>query len=251
MSSPWRRPGVTGAIVYALAASVFGSMVTIFSRLQVERQRGRRRVATALPAGPIIVVSNHTSYADGVLLALVCRRLGRTLRLLATSGVFRAPVIGSIVRRLGFIRVERGSVTANAALAHAADALAAGEAIGIFPEGRLTRDPDKWPEQGRTGAVRLALATGAPIVPIAMVGAHRLLGRRRFVSTMIRNVIMRPRVETRVGAPIDVLTLFPGGDTADPVAVRRATDALMERLIDLVEDVRDELAPHPSGVPVA
>ncbi len=250
MSAPWRHPGVTGAIIYAVAASVLGSVLTIFSRIQIERHRGRRRVAQALPDGPIIVVSNHTSYADGVLLAIICRRHGRTLRLLATSGVFRAPVVGSIVRRLGFVRVERGSALANAALDAAAEALAAGEAVGIFPEGRLTRDPDKWPERGRTGAVRLALATGAPIVPVAMVGAHRLLGRRQFGRTLLRNVILRPRVETRIGAPIDVCTLFPDGDTTDPVAVRRATDALMERLIDLVEDVRNEIAPHPSGVPV-
>ena len=55
--------------------------------------------------------------------------------------------------------------------------LADGEAVGIFPEGRLTRDPMMWPERAKTGAVRLALRTGAPIVPVAMVGAHRVVGR--------------------------------------------------------------------------
>ena len=81
---------------------------TAFSRLEVERQRGRAEAARGrLPSGPIIVISNHTSYADGVLLALACRRMGRSLRLLATSGVFSAPVLGTVARRLGFIKVKR------------------------------------------------------------------------------------------------------------------------------------------------
>ena len=138
--------------------------------------RGR---ASACPSGPIIVISNHTSYADGVLLALAARRMGRSLRLLATAGVFRAPVIGRLARRLGFIAVKRDTADASASLDEAAAALAAGEAVGLYPEGRLTRDPMMWPERAKTGAVRLALRTGAPIVPMAMVGAHEVVGRRR------------------------------------------------------------------------
>ena len=132
--------------------------------------RGRRAVAEALPPGGIIVISNHTSYADGVLLALACKRMGRPLRLLATGGVFRVPVLGGLLRRLGFIRVERGTADAAEALGPATEALAAGEAVGLFPEGRITRDPAMWPERAKTGVVRLALGTGAPIVPVAMSG---------------------------------------------------------------------------------
>ncbi|TPW10747.1 MAG: hypothetical protein FD127_3591, partial [Acidimicrobiaceae bacterium] len=89
----WRKPGRTGAVLYALLSAVVGSIVALFSRLQVEKQRSRRSAARNLPDGPIIVISNHTSYADGVLLALACRRMGRSLRLLATSGLFRTPVV--------------------------------------------------------------------------------------------------------------------------------------------------------------
>ena len=63
----WRKPGRTGALLYAVLAAVVGSATAFFSRLEIERQRGRREAARSLPTGPIIVISNHTSYADGVL----------------------------------------------------------------------------------------------------------------------------------------------------------------------------------------
>jgi 1-acyl-sn-glycerol-3-phosphate acyltransferase len=251
MSTSWRHPGRSGAALYALAAGVVGSILALFSRVQVERQRGRRAVAEELPPGRLIVISNHTSYADGLLLALVARRHGRSLRLLATSGVFKAPIIGSLARKLGFIAVDRGASTASASLDRAAEALAEGEAIGLFPEGRLTRDPAKWPERAKTGAVRLALRTDTPIVPVAMEGAHRVVGERRLLGNLIANIIRRPKVRTRVGAPLDVRALIdlPEGAEASPDQVRAAADIVMERLIDLVEELRGEVAPDPIGVP--
>ena len=98
------------------------------------------------------------------------------------------------LRRVGFIPVKRGSRDAADALTPAAEALAAGELVAIFPEGRVTRDPDHWPERARTGAVRLALRTGAPIVPVALTGAHRVAGRRHLVRSLLVNVVLRPRV---------------------------------------------------------
>ena len=96
MSTRWRHPGRTGAVLYGVLAAVVGAIVGVVSRLQVVKQRGRTAAANALPPGAIIVISNHTSYADGVLLALACRRLGRELRLLATAGVFRVPLIDGL-----------------------------------------------------------------------------------------------------------------------------------------------------------
>ena len=135
-----------------------GSTTAFVSRLEIERQRGRREAARTLPPGPIIVISNHTSYADGVLLALACRRMGRSLRLLATSGVFGAPVLGTVARKLGFIKVKRGAADAATSLDERTGAWPHGEAVGIFPEGRLTRDPMMWPERAKTGSVRLGAA---------------------------------------------------------------------------------------------
>lgn len=247
----WRKPGRTGAILYALLSAVVGSIVALFSRLQVEKQRSRRSAARNLPDGPIIVISNHTSYADGVLLALACRRMGRSLRLLATSGLFRTPVVGSLARRLGFIRVQRGSADAAAALDEAASALEAGEAVGLYPEGRLTRDPMMWPERAKTGAVRLALRTGVAIVPVAMLGAHEVVGRQRLLLGFLRNVVRRPKVTTRVGTPINVRELMNIGEHVEPTAdeVRIGADLVMAELVALVADLRGEVAPDPLGVP--
>jgi 1-acyl-sn-glycerol-3-phosphate acyltransferase len=247
----WRKPGRIGAVLYSVLAATIGTATALVSRLEIERQRGRREAARTLPAGPIIVISNHTSYADGVLLAIACRRMGRSLRLLATSGVFAAPVLGSVARKLGFIRVKRGAADAASSLHEAAQALAEGEAVGIFPEGRLTRDPMMWPERAKTGSVRLALRTGAPIVPVAMVGSHRVLSRHRVVPTLVANVVRRPKVNTRIGEPIDIRTLMNIGPTTEPTndEVRLAADLVMARLVAVVGELRGERAPQPHGVP--
>jgi 1-acyl-sn-glycerol-3-phosphate acyltransferase len=239
----WKNPGLIGAIVYALAAAVLGSAVTVFTRLSIARRDGRRTAVARLPGGPVIIISNHASYADGVLLALTCRRMGRSIRLLATTGVFRAPILGGLVRRVGFIPVERGASTAADSLTPAAEALRAGEAVGIFPEGRTTRDPNLWPERSKTGAVRLALETGVPIVPIAMVGTHRVLPKERPALALVKNLILRPQVLVEVGEPIDVVAMA-GSEPVTPERVRELSDQVMAELVALVARVRGESPPE-------
>lgn len=246
--STWQRPGLRAALLYAVAASLLGSVVAAVSRLELTR---RNLPDAPLPNGPVIVVANHTSFADGILLALVGRRLGRSLRLMATGGVFRSGLVGPLARRLGFIPVLRGTDAAATSLDAAAAALAAGEAVGLFPEGRITRDPQHWPERSRTGAVRLALRTGAPIVPVALVGAEHLVGSTGVVGRLLRNTLLRPRVSVAVGAPIDVRRLAGVADGAalDDATVRRIADEVMAVLVAQVADLRGEAAPHPWGVP--
>jgi 1-acyl-sn-glycerol-3-phosphate acyltransferase len=233
----------------ALAAAASGAVAAV-ARLESARRSGRLGESRDLPAGPVIVISNHTSYADGILLALACRERGRNVRLLATAGVFRVPVLGSAIRTLGFIPVARGSSAAADSLDAAAEALAVGEAIGMFPEGRITRDADKWPERAKTGAVRLALRTGAPIVPVAMDGAHEVVGDRAHLLRTLRNLVLPPEVRILVGDPISVTELVAARGGADDEAVVRAVaDDVMSRLIDLVEELRGQAAEHQTGVP--
>jgi 1-acyl-sn-glycerol-3-phosphate acyltransferase len=246
--STWQRPGLRAALLYAVAASLLGTVVSAVSRLELTR---RAVPAGELPEGPVIVVANHTSFADGILLALVGRRLGHSLRLMATSGVFRSGLVGPLARRLGFIPVLRGTGSAAGSLDAAATALAAGEAVGLFPEGRITRDPQHWPERSKTGAVRLALRTGAPVVPVALVGAQQVVGRTGIVSRLLRNTVLRPRVTVAVGEPIDVRRLagVRGDQPVDDATVRRVADEVMAVLVAQVAELRQEPAPHPTGVP--
>jgi 1-acyl-sn-glycerol-3-phosphate acyltransferase len=189
--------------------------------------------------------------------------MGRSIRLLATTGVFKAPVLGTLARRVGFIPVARDSASAGDAIDVAVEALDAGEAVGIFPEGRTTRDPNLWPERSKTGAVRLALRTGVPIVPIAMVGTHRVLPKKRPALALIRNLILRPSVLVEVGEPIDVQLLADGlrddrnpepandrhadtdpeSEPPSPDEVRQLADQVMNELVELVAEARGETPP--------
>lgn len=243
MRTQWTSPGLRGRVLYAVLATLAAGLVSVVCQLTVARRVGR---GGRLPGGPLVVIANHTSFADGLLLALVARRHGRSLRLLATGGVFDHGLVGPLVRRLGFIPVRRGTAQARDALAPATEALEAGEAVGLFPEGRITRDEQQWPEQGKTGAVRLALASGAPIVPVAISGAHDLAGRRRTTWLLLRSLLVLPRIHVLVGDPIDV-TGAAGGRT-DECTIRVLTDEVMEQLTRQLEEVRGQRAPHPHGV---
>lgn len=248
MNTTWRRPGLRGALLYSTLAVFLTGVAALLCRLQV-RAPEPARTTQRLPGGPLIVVANHTSFADGILLALACRRMGRSARLLATSGVFDAPVLGRLLSHLGFIPVRRDTEQAKDALAPAAAALAAGEVVAMFPEGRLTRDPDYWPERARTGAVRLALETGAPIVPIAIHGAQNVVGRGRstdLVRSLIRSLLRVPRVDLLVGEPLHIDHLSTKDSAAD---ARRLTDLMMGQLISQVAQLRGETANHEYGVP--
>jgi 1-acyl-sn-glycerol-3-phosphate acyltransferase len=244
----WKKPGL-----YGLAAAVVGAIAASVSSWELERRRDiTREGPQTLPSGGVIVVANHTSLADGVFLALVGQRLGRPLRLLGTAGIIEAPVLGSLFKRLGFIAVHRTSDNPASALAPAAGALRAGEAIALYPEGRITRHSKNWPERAKTGAVRLALLTGAPIVPVASVGIEQVIGRKRrqMLLQLLVNFVRRPKVRIRVGDPIDVRKLIGIGPTIEPTAdeVRLAADEVSRKLISMLEDMRGEQAPSPIGV---
>ena len=94
--------------------------------------------------------------------------------------------------------------------------------------------------------MRLALRTGAPIVPVAMVGAHRVVDRHRLVPTLVLNLVRRPKVNTRIGEPIDIRELMNIGPSTQPTneEVRLAADLVMGRLVAVVADFA--VSPHPA-----
>ena len=89
--------------------------------------------------------------------------------------MFRNKALGGFLRAAGQIPVERLSANAAGAYDAAVAAVRAGECVVVYPEGTLTRDPDLWPMVGKSGAARIALETGCPVIPVGQWGAHDLL----------------------------------------------------------------------------
>ncbi len=129
-----------------------------------------------IPAtGGCVLVINHLSHVDPLTAAVFTHDHGRLPRYLAKAGLFRNRFLGAFMRAAGQIPVERASASAAGAFAAAVEAVRAGECIVIYPEGTITRDPDLWPMTGKSGAARIALETGCPVIPIGQWGAQELL----------------------------------------------------------------------------
>jgi 1-acyl-sn-glycerol-3-phosphate acyltransferase len=137
--------------------------------------------------GPAIVVANHESLIDPLALALVTTR---PLRFFAKRELWERWWLAPLLQALGGIRVERWR-GAPATIARGEALLRAGEVLAVFPDGRIRRDGGRWEH----GAARLALATGAPLVPVRIVGSADALRRWK---------IGFPRVRLVVGEPIGV-----------------------------------------------
>lgn len=187
--------------------------------------------------GGCIAVANHATYLDALTFAHFVYDHGRAPRILAKSSLFKVPVVGAILRATGMIRVYRNSSEASKAIDEAVIAIADGLCVAIFPEGTLTREPDLWPMAGRTGAARLALATRAPVVPIAQWGAQNILAR----YGKLLKPFPRKTVTVRAGAPVDLGDLYDR--PRDTVVLREATERMMTAITALLEDIRGESAP--------
>jgi 1-acyl-sn-glycerol-3-phosphate acyltransferase len=127
-------------------------------------------------AGGVILAPNHLSYVDWSTIALFTDAYGHRYPVfMIKSAIFEVPLIGSLMYKVGQLPVYRGRGDAGLVLKQAEQALAAGACVIVYPEGTATRDPDLWPMVGKTGAARLALTTGAPVIPIAHWGAQDIL----------------------------------------------------------------------------
>jgi 1-acyl-sn-glycerol-3-phosphate acyltransferase len=198
-----------------------------------------------IPAeGGFLTAVNHNSYLDTVVYPHFQYNTGRPARLLAKAALFRVPGLKWVMNGTGMIPVYRGTAAATDAFRGAVDAVHAGECVAFFPEGTLTRDPELWPMTGKTGIARVALATGAPVIPIAQWGGHLIMppyakggkGHRRF------NYPPRGTVHVLAGPPVD-LTRFQDREVT-PELLRQATDAIMDAITELLEELRGEKAPE-------
>ncbi|WDF32159.1 lysophospholipid acyltransferase family protein [Arthrobacter agilis] len=200
----------------------------VMNAMMAKEWRGQER----LPRGKgMIVCPNHVTEIDPVVVGHFLYNQGVMPHFMAKASLFSVPVIGSILRVIRQVPVERSTSGANRSLEAARDVLADGGGIIIYPEGTLTRDPGMWPMKGRTGAARLALQTGAPVVPIAQWGAHEVFPRyaKRF------HLVPRKTSRVLVGDPVDL------SDFRDAPLTRATLDAATDRILDAITELLAEL----------
>lgn len=205
--------------MHLLVRLLLGPLARLLYRPRV---RGGHHVP---PSGPVILAANHLAAVDTAAIALTA---GRSVTFLAKAEYFtgrgpRRRATAALLRALGYVPVDRADAKAGLdALAAARRVLDAGGAFGIYPEG--TRSLDGRLHRGRTGVASLALATGAPVVPVALLGTERVqpVGTR----------VPRPhRVTVRYGRPLD-FTRYDG--LAGSGMIRRAvTDEIMAAIAAL------------------
>lgn len=196
------------------------------------------RDAEKIPAeGGVIVVTNHVTKIDPLTVAHVIYNHGRLPRYLAKDSLYRTRFMGAFMRAAGQIPVQRMTSDAVGAFDAAVEAVNAGECVVVYPEGTITRDPDLWPMRGKSGAARIALATGAPVIPIGHWGEQEILkpyARRP-------DLFPRKKVRALVGDPVPLDDLRQQKTTS--AVVNQATDRIMAALTHLVEELRGETAP--------
>jgi 1-acyl-sn-glycerol-3-phosphate acyltransferase len=170
-------------------------------------------------SGPVILASNHLSFSDSIFMPLV---VPRKVTFLAKSEYFTSPGPKGLLKKLTFIAlgqvpVDRsGGRRSEAALITGLKVLAEGKCLGIYPEG--TRSPDGRLYKGRTGIARLAIESGAPIIPVAMFNTEKI----QPTGTVVPKVM---RVEMIFGEP-----MYFEGDSTDLQHLRDVTDQIMQTI---------------------
>ena len=189
------------------------------------------RGAEHLPAqGPAVVAMNHTGYLDYTFVGLAADHRHRLIRFLAKSSIFRVPLIGSLMRAMGHVPVDRASGSRAGAYRHAERSLRNGELVGVFPEATISRSwtlkPFKW------GAATLALEQQVPLIPVVTWGGHRL------ITVDLRYTLRRHLpVTVLVGEPIPPV---PGRTVED------VNDLLRLRMQELLDKAQRDYPDRPT-----
>jgi 1-acyl-sn-glycerol-3-phosphate acyltransferase len=190
--------------------------------------------------GGVIVAANHLSYADWAATALFVYEAGRYPAFLIKSSMFEVRLLGGFLRACGQFPVRRGQADAALVLREAELGVREGECLVIYPEGTATRDPQLWPMRAKTGVARLALATAAPVIPVAIWGTQVVLP----YQSNRPHLFPRHPVQILAGPPVDLSAFLGQPPTRD--VLRGATNAVMADVTGLLARLRGEAPPaHP------
>ncbi len=216
-TAPPGVPKPLGIELQQIATDLARTELMPWIRISVEGLENLRGLKGAL------ITPNHRSYLDPLVLGQAISRVDRPVRFLAKKEVTDAPLVGAVATAMGAIRVDRQDKTGDP-MAEAARALRAGEIVAVFPQGTIPRGADFFNPtlRGRFGAIRLALGTGAPVVPVGIWGTEAAWPRNRKLPYLL-NLANPPQITIRFGTPY-----FPTGTT------KKATEDLMLRIVDLL-----------------
>jgi 1-acyl-sn-glycerol-3-phosphate acyltransferase len=215
---------------YRLAIVIVQPLLYIFTRRD---WRGRENIPRK---GGLIIAINHLSHVDPFTLAHYLYRSGRPPRYLAKSELWSIPFVKWVVAGAGQIPVHRRTRDAALALKDAVAAVERGECLVIYPEGSTTKDPAYWPMVPKTGVARLALMTGAPVVPMGQWGAQEIYGQDRKLH------LLPPKRIHMAAAPAVDLSAYRGKPMTLQV-LHDATDVIMSEVRRLVGELREEEPP--------
>jgi 1-acyl-sn-glycerol-3-phosphate acyltransferase len=189
-----------------------------------------RGIENVPATGGAVLASNHVSYFDFMFVGYTAHRRGRRLvRFMAKQAVFTHRIAGPLMRAMKHIPVDRAA--GAGAYQHAVEALRAGELVGVFPESTISRS--YVPRPLKSGAARMALEAGVPLIPVVTWGGHR-------VWTVGRRPVWQRRVAVSVWVD-EPMTINPG-ETAATLTARLAV-----RLLELVEKAVAEYPDRPEG----
>lgn len=186
----------------------------------------------------LLLAANHIGNLDPLVLTAACGRIRVAPRFLATAGLFDTRFLGWVLRTGRHVRVDRDRTAASLALDRAVSALRESRRpVVVYPEGRISQEPGLWPEHGKTGVSRMALAASATVIPVSQWGAHEAMcygmahvrGARDLwilFSSWLRALPRRPTLSVHFGHPVDLGDLSAGrpGDAA------RARDRIMRAI---------------------
>lgn len=188
--------------------------------------------------GPALVAGNHISYFDPLAHGYFIEKAGRRPRFLAKTELYRNPFLRKVLNGARQIPVRRGSGD-RAPVEAALGALKEGEVVVVYPESTVTRNEDFSPMHGKSGIARLALASGVPVIPLAVWGSQHVWPRSGTKSLKFRRPIW-----VKAGPPLDFSVYEEEPD--HPEVLRKVTDLVMGELSLLVDDLRARYPKRPS-----
>lgn len=219
-------------ITYRLLWLIVRALLALLGGLRVE---GAKNVPKH---GPLIVMPNHFSDSDPVVLGAAMPRYAYYM---AKSELFTIPLLGPLIRFLRGFPVRRGAPD-RTALRYAEQRLESGEAVVIFPEGQLSQTGRLQPLH--PGIVLIAVRSGAPVLPVALIGSNRLLPYGKLIPRHAGQ-----RLIVRFGRPIPIEELTGGltGRAALEHGVDYLTRALKGLLGEAVDDAPTEVSSRPAA----